>query len=161
MSIVRTPQEVEQLRLRLEQSGIGRTNPRAHSAVRDFEEGLDLEESAARAVRHEAASREMWISSALDPWAKRHGLTRAQALSVAFDDSAFNPANPQRDQVTQENLRHVHVQGDLGFGRRHVWLCRRAGEVHRQPLKALAAGRPRSAYSEVRLNATRLKTATR
>ena len=104
MTNVRTPQEVEALRLRLEQSGIGRTNPRAHSAIRDFEDGLDLEESAARAVRHEAAAREMWISNALDPWAKRHGLTRAQALSVAFDDSAFNPANPQRDQVTLKDL---------------------------------------------------------
>lgn len=104
MSSVRTPPEVEDLRLRLEQSGIGRANPRAHSAVRDFEEGLDLEEAAARAVRHEAAAREMWITTALDPWAKRHGLTRAQALSVAFDDSAFNPVNPQRDQVTLKDL---------------------------------------------------------
>ena len=104
MSIVRTPPETEELRLRLEQSGIGRANPRAHSAVRDFEEGLDLEESAARAVRHEAASREMWVSNALDPWAKRHGLSRGQAPSVAFDDSSFNPANPQRDQVTLKDL---------------------------------------------------------
>lgn len=46
----------------------------------------------------------MWITSALDPWAKRHGLTRAQALSIAFDDGAFNPANPQRDQVTLKDL---------------------------------------------------------
>lgn len=46
----------------------------------------------------------MWISSALDPWAKRHGLTRAQALSVAFDDAAFNAANPRRDQVTLKDL---------------------------------------------------------
>lgn len=104
MTSVRTPQEVEELRLRLEQSGIDWTNPRAHGAIRDFEEGLDLEESAARAVRHEAASREMWIANALDPWAKRHGLTCAQALSVAFDDSAFNPANPERDQVTLKDL---------------------------------------------------------
>ena len=104
MTSVRTPQEVEELRVRLEESGIGRSNPRAHSAIRDFEDGLDLEDSAARAVRHEAASREMWISNALDPWAKRHGLTRAQALSVAFDDSAFNPTNPKRDQVTLKDL---------------------------------------------------------
>jgi hypothetical protein len=104
MTSVRTPQEVEELRLRLEESGIGRSNPRAHSAIRDFKDGLDLEECAARAVRHEAAAREMWISNALDPWAKRHGLTRAQALSIAFDDSAFNPANPQRDQVMLKDL---------------------------------------------------------
>ena len=104
MSSTRTFKELEALRLRLEQSGIGRSNPRAHSAVRDFDEGIDFEEAAARAVRHEAAARETWIASALDPWAKRHGLTRAQALSVAFDDSPFNPANPQRDQVTLKDL---------------------------------------------------------
>ena len=104
MSGARTPQEVEELRLRLEESGIGRSNPCAHSAIRDFEDGLDLEEAAARAIRHEAAARELWVSNALDPWAKRHGLTRAQALSVAFDDSSFNPANPQRDQVTLKDL---------------------------------------------------------
>lgn len=104
MSIVRTPQEVEELRLRLQESGIFQSSPRAHSAIRDFKDGLDLEEAAARAVRHEAASRELWISNALDPWARRHGLTRAQALSVAFDDSSFNPTNPQRDQVTLKDL---------------------------------------------------------
>lgn len=104
MTDVRTPQEVAELLLRLEQSGIGRANPRARSAVNDLKEGLDFEECAARAVRHEASAREMWMTSALDPWAKRHGLTRAQALSVAFDDSPFNPANPQRDQVTLKDL---------------------------------------------------------
>ena len=104
MTDARTPQEIEELFVRLEQSGIGRANPRARFALQDFKDGLDFEECAARAVRHEATAREMWITSALDPWAKRHGLTRAQALSVAFDDSAFNPADPQRDQVTLKDL---------------------------------------------------------
>ncbi|CAN7769819.1 hypothetical protein LJR290_007465 [Variovorax sp. LjRoot290] len=104
--MTRTQHEIEALQERLAESGIGRTNPRTHSAVRDFQEGVDLEECAARAVRHEAAARETWITTWLDPWAARHGLTRAQALSVAFDDSPFNPANPSRDQVT---LRDAHA----------------------------------------------------
>ena len=104
--MTKTVHEIEALYGRLAESGIGRSNPRAHSAVRDFKDGLELEECAARAVRHEAASREMWISNWLDPWAARHGLTRAQALSVAFDDSSFNPANPACDQVT---LRDAHA----------------------------------------------------
>ena len=106
MNAMKSTQEIEALYERLEESGIGRSNPRARSAIKDFKDGLDLEECAARAVRHEASAREMWISTWLDPWAARHGLTRAQALSVAFDDAPFNPANPSRDQVT---LRDAHA----------------------------------------------------
>lgn len=91
---------------RLGESGLGRSNPRSRSAIEDFKNGLDLEECAARAVRHEAAARAAWAATALDPWAKRHGLTRAQALSVAFDDHPFNPSDPERDQVT---LRDLHA----------------------------------------------------
>ena len=49
-------------------------------------------------------ARELWISTALDPWCKRHGLTRKQGLSVAFDDSTFDPKNPEKDQVTLGSL---------------------------------------------------------
>lgn len=105
MTTTRTPPEVEALFERLAESGIGRSNPRSHAALAAFKSGLELEECAARAVRHEASAREAWISSALDPWAKRHGLTRAQAPSVALDDSASNPVNPRRDQVGLDSRR--------------------------------------------------------
>jgi hypothetical protein len=129
MTNIRSQHEVEALFCRLEESGIGRANPRAHSAIRDFKEGLDFEECAARAVRHEAAARESWISNWLEPWAARHGLTRAQALSVAFDDSPFNPADPSRDYVT---LRDAYAWS----GQEHGFATYLMSEIRMQVLVA-------------------------
>jgi hypothetical protein len=129
MTINRSQQDIDAMLCRLEESGIGRANPRAHSAIRDFKEGLDLEECAARAVRHEAAARESWIANWLDPWAARHGLTRAQALSVAFDDSPFNPADPSRDQVS---LRDAYAWS----GQEHGFATYLMSEIRMQALVA-------------------------
>jgi len=123
---VRPPEELEAMYNLLEESGLNRSNPRSRSAIEDFKAGGDLVECASRAVQHEASARASWVASALDPWAKRHGLTREQALSVAFNDDSFNPGDPTRDQVT---LRDLHAWSGQQHGFAAYLMARGSDEL--------------------------------
>lgn len=101
---MKTQQEKYQLRQALGAAHISLSSPRAHSAMRDFKDGLSLEDSLKRAVEDELKARDIWIATALDPWCTRHGLTRAQGLSVAFDDSEFDPCHPEKPRPNMANL---------------------------------------------------------
>lgn len=101
---MRTSDETIEFSRMLTEARVGTTSPRGHSAMRQFKEGADAKECVELAVKNESQARELWITNALDPWCERHGLTRGQALSIAFDDSSFNPRNPEKDQVTLNTL---------------------------------------------------------
>lgn len=102
---MRTPSEIEEeFRLRLTAARIELTSPRAYRAMAEFKDGAEATACVEEAVAHEATARNMWIKIALDPWCKRHEITRKQALSILFDDSSFNPENPGKDLVTRESL---------------------------------------------------------
>ena len=53
-------------------------------------------------VAHERLSRELWLTIALEPWCKRHGITIKQGISILFDDAAFNPITRKDDLPTRE-----------------------------------------------------------
>jgi hypothetical protein len=97
-------EEIETFRAKLEGAGIASSNTRAHRALDAFRDGVPEEKCIAEAVRLETKAREMWLSVALDPWCKRHGITREQGLSIAFADHTYNPANPSKDLVTMKDL---------------------------------------------------------
>lgn len=101
---MRTQIEIEEFRTLLTTARIGLSSPRAHSAMAEFKDGTDADACIKVAVAHEASARNMWIETALDPWCKRHGITRVQGISIAFDDSSFNPENPKKDLVTRDAL---------------------------------------------------------
>lgn len=101
---MRTPFEIEEFSARLTGARISLSSPRAHRATEEFKDGADADSCIEEAVAHEASARNMWIETALDPWCKRHGITREQGLSIAFNDDSFNPQNPEKDLVTRERL---------------------------------------------------------
>lgn len=101
---MRTPEQMAELRAALTKARISCSSPRAHRAARLYEDGDLMESTIEFAVTQENAARQMWIETALDPWCERHGLTRAQGLSVAFNDHEFNVENPSKDLVTLKTL---------------------------------------------------------
>lgn len=101
---MRTQQEIGSFYHLLGQAGLALSNRRAHTAIEKFKAGEEAVSCIQEAQIQESKSRQSWIDTALDPWCKRHGLTRAQGLSVAFDDDSYNPANPSKDQVTLREL---------------------------------------------------------
>lgn len=101
---MKTPEEIEAFYNQLEAAGVSRTSSGAHCAKDNFKDGDDAEECIAVAVRRATQARNIWTEKFLDPWCARHGLTREQGLSVTFDDNSFNPANPEKDLVTQKDL---------------------------------------------------------
>ena len=40
----------------------------------------------------------------LDEWRNNHGITRKQAMSILFNDSRYNPKNPEKDNVIIKDL---------------------------------------------------------
>lgn len=99
-----TPEQVESFYRNIEAAGVNRTNQRAHNALERVKAGESEAVSIAAAVAYEAQSRALWLEAALDPWCLRHGISQTQALSIVFDDGAYNPANPEKDQVTLKSL---------------------------------------------------------
>lgn len=88
----------------LKAADINWAGPRGTHAVRKLKDGMPLELCIKEAIEHEANARQMWLEERLDPWRLRHGLTREQAISVAFFDDSFNPENPGKAHVTREDL---------------------------------------------------------
>ena len=88
-----------------DQFGCSISNARANTARQLIMDGgepvLDVLQTM---VSREDAARQMWIDTALQPWCDRHGLTQQQALSVLFDDSAFNPVTRKDDLVTAQTV---------------------------------------------------------
>lgn len=80
--------------------GLQRTN----QAINLLHEGENPRVCVDTAVANEARARGQWVDKVLKPWCARHGLTIEQALSVAFDDGAYNPTDPRKDQVTMTDL---------------------------------------------------------
>ena len=101
---MRSISEVSELHAALTDARISLTSPRAHRATSLFKDGESMQSVVKTAVAHEASARQLWIQTALDPWCERHGLTRTQGLSVAFQDSPFDPKNPSKDRVTLKSL---------------------------------------------------------
>lgn len=101
---MRTPEEIESFSVMLEAAHVSRSNRLAHNAMDNYKAGGDALTLVNTAAALETQNRTYWLNTCLDPWCKRHGLTWEQALSVAFDDSPFDPANPQKDRVTIKDL---------------------------------------------------------
>lgn len=97
-------EEIEAFKRQLEAAGLSLSNPRSHQAMDAYKNGAFAADCIAVAEKQEASARQSWLETAVDPWCQRHGITREQALSIAFDDGAFNPANPKKDQVTLRDL---------------------------------------------------------
>jgi hypothetical protein len=116
---MRTPEEIEAFYLLLEMAYIARSNRLAHRALDHYQRGGDAQTCVNVAAAQETNNRISWITSYLDPWCQRHGLTREQGLSVTFDDGPYNPANPKQDQITMPDVlmgqgqHHGHVAFSL------------------------------------------------
>jgi len=61
-----------------------------------------------------------WLENAIDPWAKKHGLTRDQAISVLFDDNTegvtakdcyWAEANDFSEAYRKQNRLTVKIEG--------------------------------------------------
>jgi hypothetical protein len=89
---------------RLGDAGIERCSPRAHLAIMLFKDGVDAEQCVRYAALCERQSRELWCEKALDPFCKKHGLTRRQAISVIFDDVGSSSTDPEERVVTVQDL---------------------------------------------------------
>lgn len=87
--------------------GIERTSPRAALALSQFREGLDLNLCLENANKAELAARELWRERSLKPFCEKHGITEAQAISIAFQDSVYSRDRPHEKQV---------CLGDLSWG---------------------------------------------
>lgn len=61
-------------------------------------------EAAKKMLNREIDYRKFWIKQSLDPWCKRHNLTREQALSIVCDDGSYNKDDPETDLVTMKDL---------------------------------------------------------
>lgn len=94
--------QIAQLWKTLPSNGVGTV--RLNQAVRRLKDGMPYQEVVERAHADEAQSRDMWLDKAMLPWCKRHGLSLEQGLSVVFNDHAYNPDNPERDQVILRDL---------------------------------------------------------
>jgi len=55
-------------------------------------------------INREIDDRKFFISLLLDPWCKRHNITREQALSIICNDGSYNKDNPEKDLVTKKDL---------------------------------------------------------
>lgn len=97
-------EEIDNVRARLEEAGISSSNSRSHQALAAFSGGMVAEDCIADALKKEASAREMWLKVALDPWCKRHGISRKQALSIVFSDHTYNPIDPSKDNIVLKDL---------------------------------------------------------
>lgn len=111
----RTPEERIAFDNALAKACLRHSSPSAHWAFATWKDRqLEQDEAIAGGVKQETDSRNAWIATELDPWCERHGLTRAQALSVAFDDQPFDERNPERDRATLKSL-HSWAGQEQGF----------------------------------------------
>jgi hypothetical protein len=55
-------------------------------------------------INREIDDRKFFIDLLLDPWCKRHNLTREQALSIICDDGSYNKNAPEKQMITKEDL---------------------------------------------------------
>ena len=101
---MRTPEEIGKFQAQIEAAGLSLTSTRSNAAMLQFKNGDEAASCLEKAVKREEVARQSWIDNALDPWCKRHGISREQALSIAFDDGSFDPQNPSKDRVTMKSL---------------------------------------------------------
>ena len=88
----------------LERAGVDVTSGIARQALDDFRRGVSADQAIATAVSRQNTAMQLWVSTALEPWCNRHGITLEQGLSIAFDDSPFNPKTKKDDLPTMRNL---------------------------------------------------------
>lgn len=103
----RTIDEREQFLGRLANAGFSPTNPRGLHAHEQFASGHDANECFDAAVAAEREVRTQWASRVLDPWCAAHGLTRLQALSVAFQDGPHRASYPVPAPLTLDDVRSL------------------------------------------------------
>jgi hypothetical protein len=108
--VARTEAEIDALYDKLAAAQIDRCSPRASLAVYLFKEGIIDAWCVRYAISMERQARELWCEKSLDPFCKKHGLTRRQAISVVFDDHRYNAADPEHDLVTVQDL-YCNSQG--------------------------------------------------
>lgn len=101
---MKTETEIESFRAQLTQAKLSLSSPRAHTALNNFKDGKPADECIENAVRLETIARDTWIATALDPWCKRHGITRKQGLSIASRDDTYDHSNPSKPLVTLKDL---------------------------------------------------------
>lgn len=49
--------------------------------------GMTPDEARLQVAKNREARRQSWLKTAIDPYAKKHGITRMQAISVLFCDN--------------------------------------------------------------------------